>query len=92
MNAQIIFTACMLMVACIGAYCAHKLGPHNPWWVRFVVMLPALLGLFAPILILKGDYVAYPLDVAFAISVVLLYGLVASRFSCRPWLDIRVSK
>ena len=39
-----------------------------------------------------GAYVAYWPDVARAVSVMLIYALVASKFTERPWLDIRTTK
>ena len=83
------FIAAMLAMACMGAYCAHHLNCDYPWWVRAIVMAPAVLGMFAPVVLLMGVYVPYVLDVLFAIAVALLYALVASRFSSTPWLDIR---
>jgi hypothetical protein len=50
------------------------------------------MGMFAPVLMLLGLYVPYEFDVFFACTVALLYALVASRFTSRPWLDIRTTK
>lgn len=86
------FVAAMLAMACTGAYCAHHLNCNYPWWVRAIVMAPAVLGMFAPVVMALGVYVPYVLDVLFAVSVALLYALVASRFSSTPWLDIRCKK
>lgn len=86
------FIAAMLAMAITGAYCAHHLTGDHPCWVRLIVMAPAVIGMFAPVAILMGVYVPYLLDVTFAISVALLYALVASRFSSKPWLDIRCKK
>lgn len=86
---QTAFVIVMILMVAIGAYCAHHLNDNHPCWVRLVVMVPAVLGMFAPVLMLMGLYVPYEFDVAFALSVALLYALVASRFSKTPWLDIR---
>lgn len=41
---------------------------------------------------LRGHYVAYAQDVIISVGLVLIYALVASRFTSMPWLDIRVRK
>jgi hypothetical protein len=89
---QTAFVVSMLVMACIGAYCAHKMTDENPCWVRVVVLAPAIMGMFAPVIMLTGAYVPYTFDVIFAITVTLLYALVASRFSSKPWLDIKTSQ
>jgi len=89
---QTIFIIVMLAIVAMGAYCAHHLNDNHPRWVRLVVMGPAIVGMFAPVVILMGSYTPYTFDVVFAVTVALLYALVASRFSTRPWLDIRVPK
>lgn len=86
---QVAFVIVMISMTCTGAYCAHKLTGDNPWWVRLIVIFPAIMGMFGPVLMMMGLYVPYEFDVLFACAVALLYALVASRFSCRPWLDIR---
>lgn len=89
---EIAYSLTMLIVAATGAYCAHNLNCSYPWWVRAIVMIPAVLGMFAPVLMVMGAYVPYLLDVFFAIAVAMLYALVASRFSSTPWLDLRCKK
>jgi hypothetical protein len=89
---EIIFDIIMLTMVATGAYCAHHLSDENPCWVRLVVMAPAIVGMFAPVAVLMGLYEPRVFDVVFAVTVVLLYALVASRFSKKPWLDLRVSK
>lgn len=89
---EVVFIAAMLVMATTGAYCAHHLNCDHPWWVRTIVMAPAIVGMFAPVTIVMGIYAPYVLDVIFAITVTALYGLVASRFSSNPWLDIRRCK
>lgn len=86
---QAAFTIIMLIMASIGAYCSHRMTHENPLWVRLVVLAPAIVGMFAPVVIVLGMYVPYVFDVVFAATVALLYSLVASRFSKTPWLDIR---
>lgn len=83
------FLLAMLSMAAIGAYCAHRLSHDHPFFVRLIVMAPAIIGLFAPVVVAMGVYVPYVFDVIFAIAVAFLYALVASRFSSTPWLDLR---
>jgi hypothetical protein len=83
---------CLLALTAIGGYCAHRLNDGHPLWVRLVVLLPCLTALAKLAAIAMGEYIAGGIDVAFAVSVLLIYALVASRFTSRPWLDIRTTK
>jgi hypothetical protein len=89
---ETVFIAAMVSMVAMGAYCAHNLNNSHPLWVRLIVMAPAVIGMFAPVVIIMGVYVPYLLDVIFASSVALLYALVSSKFSDKPWLDIRRNK
>lgn len=89
---EIAFVIVMICMTLTGAYCAHKLSGDHPCWVRMIVMAPAIMGMFSPVLMMLGLYVPYAFDVVFACVVALLYALVASRFSDMPWLDIRTTK
>lgn len=88
---QVLFISVMVTMTVIGAYCAHHLDSSRPFWVRLVVIAPAIVGMFAPVVILMGVYVPYAFDVVFAATTALLYAMVASRFSDTPWLDICAS-
>ena len=90
--AQVCFIVCMLALIAIGFYCSHRLDDKHPFWVRLIVLLPCLTAFSTLGTMALGSYVAYWPDVAQAVSVMLIYALVASRFSSRPWLDIRTSK
>lgn len=92
MNINSIFIVCALIMSAIGAYCAYKLNADHPLVIRLIVMAPAIMGLFAPVLIYRGSYIPYEFDVIFMVVVILLYALVASRFSSTPWLDLRTKK
>ena len=89
---QIIYVFVMLAMIGIGVYCASHLNADYPLWVRLIVLFPCMVGLTVLLLMLKNEHVAYLGDIALALSFCLLYALVASRFSSRPWLDMRVSK
>ena len=85
----ICFLVLMFSLVLIGFYCSHKLDSKNPLWVRIIVLMPSLTAMGTIAAIVNGDYVAYWPDVFRAISVILIYCLFASRFTSRPWLDIR---
>jgi hypothetical protein len=89
---QVCFIVCMLALIGIGFYCSHRLDANHPFWVRLIVLLPCLTAFATLGAIAFDSYVAYWPDVARAISVMLIYALVASRFTSRPWLDIRTAK
>lgn len=86
----ICFILCMLALIVIGFYCSHRLDQTNPFWVRMVVLAPCLTACATLASIAINSYVAFWPDVARSVSVVLLYALVASRFTDSPWLDKRV--
>ena len=89
---EICFVGLMVLLALIGFFCAHKLSHQHPLWVRLVVLMPSLTALATIVAIANGDYVAYWPDVFREISGLLIYALVASRFTSNPWLDIRRQK
>lgn len=89
---QIIFAVAMLALSVIGFYCAARLNGDYPLWVRLIVLYPALAALCTLAAMLRGHYVAYMQDIIMAVGLVLIYALVASRFSARPWLDIRTTE
>lgn len=89
MHAQDLFLTFMFLIVGIGFYCAFKMDSSNPLWVRLVVLGPAIFGMFAIVIIVRG-YTPSLILTAFAAVVAPMYALVASRFSCKPWLDIKV--
>lgn len=86
---EVCFVLCMVALIAIGFYCSHRLDAKHPFWVRLIVLLPCLTAFATLAAIAMGAYVAYWPDVARAVSVMLIYALVASKFTERPWLDIR---
>jgi uncharacterized membrane protein YoaK (UPF0700 family) len=89
---EVCFVLCMVALIAIGFYCSHRLDAKHPFWVRLIVLLPCLTAFATLAAIAMGAYVAYWPDVARAVSVMLIYALVASKFTERPWLDIRTTK
>ena len=89
---EVCFVLCMVALIAIGFYCSHRLDAKHPFWVRLIVLLPCLTAFATLAAIAMGAYVAYWPDVARAVSVMLIYALVASKFTERPWLDIRNTK
>jgi uncharacterized protein (DUF983 family) len=84
-----LFVLIVLAKICIGFFCATRMTSENPLWVRLVVLAPALTGFYVLIEMLHGNYVAYAGDIYRTGAVIALYLLVASRFTDKPWLDIR---
>jgi len=91
-HVQVVFVVLMILVGVTGYYCAAKLSKDYPWWIRGIVLYPALAALCTLAAMLRGHYVAYVQDIVLAVGIVLLYAVVASRFSDHPWLDMRVSR
>jgi hypothetical protein len=89
---EVCFIVCMLALIAIGFYCSHRLDAKHPFWVRLIVLLPCLTAFATLAAIPIGAYAAFWPDVGRAVSSMLVYALVASRFSSRPWLDIRTTK
>ena len=89
---EVCFVACLLVLIGIGFYCSHRMTGQNPLWVRLVVLTPCLTAFATLAAIAIGQYTAFWPDVGRAISGMLIYALVASRFSSTPWLDIRCKK
>lgn len=86
---EVCFVVCLLVLIGIGFYCSHRMSDQNPLWVRLVVLTPCLTAFATLAAIAAGQYTAFWPDVGRAISGMLIYALVASRFTSRPWLDIR---
>lgn len=92
MTLQVVFSLVMVALAVIGFFCAAKLSGEYPLWVRLIVLYPALSAFCTLGAMLRGHYVAYTQDIVLAVGIMLLYAVVASRFTNNPWLDIRVAK
>jgi uncharacterized protein (DUF983 family) len=92
MSIQVVFSLVMVALVIVGFFCAAKLSGDYPLWVRMIVLYPSLAALCTLGAMLKGHYVAYTQDIVLAVGIMLLYAVVASRFTNNPWLDIRVAK
>lgn len=89
MKVEFVFVAVMAALVVIGVLCAKKLSEENPFWVRMIVLSPCLAALLAVIMFFQDAYVPYFVDLVFAATMMAMYMLVYSRFTSRPWLDIR---
>jgi O-antigen/teichoic acid export membrane protein len=89
---QVIYTVTLLSWVSIGFYCAARLNGDYPFWVRMIVLSPCLMALGVLGMMTQGGHTAYIGDVLLSISIAFLYALVASRFSNKPWLDLRVTR
>ncbi len=92
MLVQISFVALLLVVIVIGFYCAGKFNSSYPLFIRLITLFPAITAMLTLYAMASGNYAPYPMDVVKSVDCVLLYALIASRFTCNPWLDLRVGK
>lgn len=74
----------------VGIYCSFKLSPANPGWVRLMVLWPAFAAVYGLQDYVMGFYSPTPSAIINTIGTVMLSFIVASRFTGRPWLDLRV--
>lgn len=81
----------LVVIVLIGFYCAHKLNNGYPLWVRLVVLSPSLTSFYKISEVFRPDYSPITSDLFQRLAVCLLYALVASKFSAKPWLDKRCS-
>lgn len=89
---QVFYALCMIAMVFVGLFCASRLTHENPLWVRLITLSPAISAMGVLGAMAQGEYVAYSQDIFMAFSIFLIYALVASRFTDKPWLDIRVEK
>jgi len=87
-----IFALCMVLIIIIATFSASQLTDEHPLWVRLIMLSPAFTAMYTLLTILDGSYVTCIADILRAISVMLVYAMLASRLSENPWLDIRVKK
>lgn len=87
---QIMFVLLMVGLAGVGLFCSKKLDAKHPLWVRLLVFSQAGAALFTLGYIAQTDYKAYLPDLLLAAAGFANYALIGTRFTSRPWLDIRV--
>lgn len=87
---QYVFILLMIGLAGVGLFCSKKLDAKHPFWVRMVVFSQAGAALFTLGYIAQTDYVAFLPDLMLAGAGFANYALISSRFTARPWLDLRV--
>lgn len=92
MIVEVAFLIVMAALVAIGLLCSARLDDRNPCWVRWIVLSPALVALFTSYRMLTAQYIPYVEDVVFYLSLCAMYALVYSRFTGRPWLDLRTQK
>jgi hypothetical protein len=88
---ETLFIVCLLVLIGTGFFCSHRLDNTHPLWVRLIVLTPCMTAFATLAAIAMDAYTAFWPDVARAVGGILIYALVASRFTSRPWLDIRVT-
>ena len=88
-DTQYIYEVIAMLLLVVGLFVSHKLNQDYPCWVRMIVLSPVLAILFTLWCLIGGVHVAYPPDIVVLLSLLAIYLVVASRFTDRPWLDIR---
>lgn len=84
-----VYVLTVVLQVSIGIYCAYKMGPDRPFWVRLVTLMPCLAAIASLWGMVNQAYVPYIHDFISVVATTCLYALVASKFTCKPWLDIR---
>lgn len=85
----VLFVVLLLLVVGIGFFCAHRLDGSYLLVVRLVTVFPAVTALVILHAMVRGAYAPQALDLLKCLDCIFLYSMVASRFTTRPWLDIR---
>ena len=87
-QATFIFLMVVLMV--MGVYCAIKINGDHPWWVRLIVITPALAANFSVWAMLAWqEVVIYASDCIRAGSIIVIYTMVLFALAGKPLLQIR---
>jgi len=86
-----LFVLLNVLVLCVGFYCSYKLSDSRPCWVRMIVLSPVFVALYGIYVATNENYITYAHDIYEKLSLLVLYALVASRFSKAPWLDLKAS-
>jgi hypothetical protein len=79
----------MILIFVVGTFCSLKMTSQNPTWVRAIVLSPALAALYLIWAMLAGYYRAFFPDVILAVTILLMYGVIASKFTRTAWLDLK---
>ena len=82
----------LLVLIVIGFYCACKMNHSYPLWLRLIVLSPALSSFYKVSEVFMQGYIPTASDILQRFAGCLLYALVASKFSSKPWLEVRCSK
>jgi len=85
----LIYEILLLVNIFVGFFIATKLNKKYKWWVRLMCLMPALASLFAFHAALIGLFVVASPDLMLLFSTVLIYIILASRFTDKPLLDLR---
>ena len=88
---QIMNLVCLLALTVIGFYCAYKMNESFPLWLRLFILSPSLIAFYKISEIFREGYIPIPSDIALRITGCILYALVASMLSTKPWIHIRRS-
>lgn len=84
-----LFVVLLLVVVFIGFFCAARLNDNYLLVVRLITVFPAITALVILHAMVRGAYAPQALDLLKCLDCIFLYTMVASRFTNKPWLDIR---
>lgn len=84
-----IFVALQIVLMAMGCYCAHRLDSSNPWYVRLLVLAPALAAAFSLIELLIENDIIYFASIARSVGMILIYVMVLFALAGKPLLQIR---
>lgn len=82
---NILFEVLMISYVMLGFYCATKLNSSWPLWIRLSILAPSFTAMMTIYEIYAGLYTAYFSDAARALSVLLIYVLIALSLTKGSW-------
>lgn len=89
---QVIFAFIMVLVILMGTFCAMKMDESYKIHVRYAVLVPFISASGYLWTMVADFYVAYPADIIGALSILIMYWVIASNFTKYPMLDRRAKR
>lgn len=85
-----IYTVLTVCICGVGLWCGKRMSQLGVvWWVDVAVKFPAASAMLTLAEIVDGAYVAFISDIFTALGLLLIYLVLASRFTSQPWLELR---
>lgn len=85
MNIQLIFESVMLVQIFVGFFCAYKMGPQIHVVMRWLILSPCIMSLFAIFGDFVGQYTAHVEDITYALANIAIYIILASLLAQNKW-------